>query len=60
MVNLYGGGVDGAYGEGPWVGVSAGHGNGLLALTWTAFALGCASSGVWVIAGAASAAFRAE
>lgn len=56
-VNLYGGGVDGRYGE--WgVGVSAGYGNGLLALTWTAFGLSCASSGVWVLAGMASAVFR--
>ena len=40
------------------IGVSASFGGGILALTWSAFGLSCASSVVWSLAGIASAIFR--
>lgn len=44
--------------NGNTIGVSAFFGSGLLALTWSAFGLSCASSLVWFLAGIASAMFR--
>lgn len=55
-INFYGNGM----GSGDGAGVTGGYGSGLLVLSWTAFGLSTLSSGVWVLAGIASAAFRSS
>ena len=56
LINEYG--MGGGLGQG--VGVMGSYRSGLLVLTWAAFGLSCASSGVWVLAGMASTVFRSE
>jgi hypothetical protein len=55
-INLYGMGD----GVGGGIGVMGGYGSGLLVLSWTAFGLSTLSSGMWVLAGMASAVLRSS
>jgi hypothetical protein len=56
VLNLYGTGNGAANA----VGVMGGYGHGLLALTWSAFALSSVSSFCWGFAGTVSAALRGD